>query len=125
MPSRVILVHDDPDLLNTLSAALTWAGHAVARFTEPKAALSTLETTSFELLITRVEFKRQTIDGVVLAKRAKDKHPGLPVLFVGRSETRLFIEGVGQLLETPASVRDVLEAAKRLLPRGEGARDSG
>jgi DNA-binding response OmpR family regulator len=118
MPSRVILVHDSPDLLNALSAAFTWAGHAVARYTEAKAALSTLETASFELLITAVVFKRHTIDGVDLAEMARDKHPGLPVLFLGRPETRVFTEGVGQFVQTPASVRDVLEAAGRLLPPG-------
>ena len=124
MPSRAILVHDNPDLLNAVSAALTRAGHAVARFTEPMAALSTLETASFELLITRVEFKRHTINGVALANIAKDKHPGLPVLFVGRPEMRVFTEDVGELLETPASVRDIVEAAEQLRPGGEGARDS-
>jgi DNA-binding response OmpR family regulator len=121
MPSRVILVHESPDLLNTLSAALTWAGHAVARFTEPKVALGTIETTSFELLITRLEFKRQAITGLDLANMARDKHPGLPVLFLGPPESRVFTEGVGQLVETPASVRDILEAAGRLLLRGEDA----
>ncbi len=115
MPSRVLLVHDNLDLLNALSAALTWAGHAVARFAEPKAALSTIETASFELLITRVDFKRHTINGVDLANMARDRHPGLPVLFVGRAEARVFTEGVGQLVEIPASLRDVLEAAEQLL----------
>ena len=115
MPSRVALVHDDVDVLNALSAALTRDGHAVARFTEPMAALRILETTPFELLITRVEFEHHTIHGIALANVAKHKHPNLRVLFVARPETRAFTEGVGQLLQTPATVHDVLEGAQQLL----------
>ena len=58
MPSRVILVYEKVDLLNAISAALTGAGYAVARFTDPRAALTRLKTSPFGLLITRVEFKR-------------------------------------------------------------------
>jgi DNA-binding NtrC family response regulator len=117
MPSRVILVHDSLNILNALSAALTRAGHAVARFTEPRSVLSTLEIASFELLITRVKFERHTIYGIDFANIAKAKHPNLRVLFLGRLEMRPLTEGVGQLLETPASVSDILEAAEQLLPR--------
>ena len=77
MPSRVALVHDDVNVLDALSAALTRDGHAVARFTEPMAALSILETTPFELLITRVEFERHTMHGIALANLAKQKHPNV------------------------------------------------
>ncbi len=115
MPSRVALVHDDVNVLDALAAALTRDGRAVARSTEPMAALSILETTPFELLITRVEFERHTIHGVALANMAKHKHPDLRVLFVGRPETRAFTEGVGRLLEIPATVHDVLENAEQLL----------
>ncbi len=115
MPSRVALVHDDVNVLDALAAALTRDGRAVARSTEPMAALNILETTPFELLITRVEFERHTIHGVALANMAKHKHPDLRVLFVGRPETRAFTEGVGRLLGIPATVHDVLENAEQLL----------
>jgi hypothetical protein len=47
MLSRVTVVHKKSELLNALSGGLTQAGYAVARFTDPMAALRTLETTHF------------------------------------------------------------------------------
>jgi PleD family two-component response regulator len=115
MLSRVAVVHKKSELLNALSGGLTQAGYAVARFTDPMAALRTLETTHFKLLITPIEFDQpETMQGVTLARMAKYKHR--EVLFVARPEMRAFYGGVGELLETSASIRDVLDAAKQLLP---------
>lgn len=115
MPSRIALVHDQSDLLNAVSAGLTRAGHAVARFTEPMAALKVLDTTAFKLLITRVNFEHHTIHGVALANMAKRKHPDLQVLFVAPPEMRAYAGDVGRLLETPVTVHHVLEVAEELL----------
>jgi hypothetical protein len=68
-------------------------------------------------LITPIEFDQpETMQGVTLARMAKYKHRELRVLFVARPEMRAFYGGVGELLETSASIRDVLDAAKQLLP---------
>jgi len=58
MRQRVILVHDNPTLLDGAETAPETAGYEVAGFTDPSLALRALDQRrSAELLITRANFR--------------------------------------------------------------------
>jgi DNA-binding NtrC family response regulator len=78
MPVRIVIVHDEPDFVNPLTAALRLAGHDVATFMDPTAGLDALdEARRVEPLITRVNFPPGKPNGVSLARMAHYKRPSV------------------------------------------------
>lgn len=119
MPATIVVVHDDPDLLQEYREALKAAGHEVEGFIDPMLALTALEAAhSIRLLITAGDFGLGKLNGVALARMARMKNPELMVLLVAPAEDEPFVEDLGEFLEAPASVSAVLEAANRLLSTG-------
>ena len=118
MPARVVVVHDDPMFADPL-AALLGAGQDVALFTDPMAALDALDTArTIEVLVTRVRFAPGQPNGIVLARMARIKRPGIRVLFVARPEFAGHTAGLGTFMAQPVSVADVAETVSRLLAEG-------
>jgi DNA-binding response OmpR family regulator len=116
MSARVVVVHDDPELLEGITAALRGAGYTVAPFHDAMAALGALEGgQSVDLLITRVNFGPATLHGIALARMARLKRPGVRVLFVASPEYVGEAEGLGVFLPQPVQVVEVVATAERLL----------
>ena len=116
MPARVVVVHDDPQIVDGLSALLSREGHDVAVFPDALAAWDALEAASrTEVLVTRVEFPAGRSNGVALASMARFKRPEIRVLFVALPQYAQATDGVGTFISLPVSVEEVAEAVKRLL----------
>jgi DNA-binding NtrC family response regulator len=119
MPANVVVVHDDPELMQEYTGALKAAAHEVQGFSNPLIALTALEAAhTIKLLITVSDFGPGKLNGVALARMARLKKPGVAVLFLGAPEEKPHTKGLGEFLEAPASVESVLEAANRLLSSG-------
>jgi DNA-binding NtrC family response regulator len=119
MPARIVIVHDEPDFADSLTAALRSAGHDVATFTDPTAGLDALdEARRVEVLITRVAFTPGKPNGVSLARMARYKRPGIRVLFSALPELEKHTERLGEFMPMPVSVPDVMQAVVRLLGSG-------
>jgi DNA-binding NtrC family response regulator len=119
MPAQIIVVDDDAAYADEVGRAFMAAGHEVRVFPDPLASLDALEAaTRVELLITRVEFPAGRSNGAALALMARQKRPGVKVLFVCRSEYRKDVEDLGEVLEAPAPVSDIVAAAAPLLACG-------
>jgi DNA-binding NtrC family response regulator len=121
MPARVVVVHDEPELLTELVAAIRLAGHDVAAFVDPMKALDALDVAQrIEVLITRVQFPQGKPNGIALALMARTKRPGIRVVFTARPEFAQATEGLGTFTPAPINVAEVVITVGRLLaPDGE------
>jgi DNA-binding NtrC family response regulator len=116
MPTRVVLVYDEPEFAGQLTADLRFAGYDVTAFVDPMAALEALDSSLYlEVLITRVNFGAGKVNGISLARMARSKRPGIRVLFAARPEFAEYAEGLGKFMPLPVSVPDIVDAVGRML----------
>jgi DNA-binding NtrC family response regulator len=116
MPARVVVVHDEPEFVDELVAALNLAGHQVAVFDNPLEAWNALATPRLtEVLITRVQFPPGKSNGLALALMARANRPGIPVIFTALPEFARECEEVGMFLPLPVPVSHVVKTVELLL----------
>lgn len=115
---RMILLADD-ELLLRMSAArgLERLGYRVRQAADGEAALARLEEERPALLLS--DIRMPGIDGVELARRARIRHPGLPVLLISGyadEQARAAVPGmqVG-FLEKPFTMKRLEQAVQALL----------
>ncbi len=77
---RVLVVDDDPYLLDLLTETLKAIGYEACGAADARQALAMLETTEAHLVIT--DIKMPDMDGVELARHIRQRHPGLPIIFI-------------------------------------------
>ena len=119
MPARIVIIHDDPDFADPLTAALTLAGHDVATFTDPMAGWDALDAAyRVEVLITRVTFAPGKPNGISLARMARSKRPGIRVLFTALPEFAEHANGLGAFMPMPVNVPEMVHAVGLLLESG-------
>jgi DNA-binding NtrC family response regulator len=121
MPARIVIVHDEPDFADPLTAALKLAGHDVATFMDPTAGWDALdEGRRVEVLVTRVDFSPGKPTGISLARMARYKRPGIRVVFMAPPEFVKHADGLGAFMPMPVDVPDVVHAVSRLLESDAG-----
>lgn len=102
--AKLLVAEDEPALLKVICDGLTRAGHEVTGRANGALALSELEGSSFDMLITDVMMP--VMDGFALAKRAKEMNPSLPVIFLtarddAPSQQRGFLLGIDDYVVKP------------------------
>jgi DNA-binding NtrC family response regulator len=117
MPAPIVIVHDDPDTLDPLAAALISAGHGVATFDDALAAWEALrEARTIELLITRVRFGRGKPHGLALVIHTRRRRPDVKVIFTGSPQS---IEAVKHsahgFIRTPIKLPEAVATVERVL----------
>lgn len=118
MPAPIVVVHDDPEFLESIMAALRSGGYHAVAFADSISAISALEhPVQTEILITRVRFPSGTPNGVALARMARIKRPGVKVLFTSFPEVQPHIDALGEFLPRPFSTDELLETVSRMLDR--------
>ena len=121
MPTRVVVVHDEPVFASSLTEVLTEAGYAVTAFANPRHALEAMRAAGrivgIDLLITRYRFGTPQPIGPSLVRLAKAAHPEMAVIFVAQPEFRENANGMGEFIAAPASVEDVMSVVARLVPQ--------
>ena len=78
--TRVLIVDDEPDMLENCARILGRVGYQCFTTTEPGKALALLEEERPDLLIT--DLKMPGMDGMALLKRAHELDPTLPVIVI-------------------------------------------
>ena len=78
MTSRVLVVDDEPDMVENCARILKKAGHQCLTATDPRAALALVEAERPDLLLT--DLKMPDMDGMELLRRARAVDPALPVI---------------------------------------------
>jgi len=80
MPANLLVVDDDPDLLQLLSMRLTAAGYRVTGVGSAEAALAHLEAVRPQLVVSDVQLPGR--DGLALFDEIRARHPALPVILL-------------------------------------------
>jgi len=120
VPARILLVFDDEQFLASAVARLRDAGHDAAGVLDPMSALAAMSRAhNVELLVTRIAFTPGQPHGVALALMARHNRAyprcELKVLFIARAEYRDAAVGIGEFMELPIAIPDLVAAANRLL----------
>jgi two-component system response regulator HydG len=78
--ARVLIVDDEPDMLENCSRILSRQGYACTTAGDGAAALAILERDRPDLLLT--DFKMPGMDGLTLLRQAHELDPALPVIMI-------------------------------------------
>jgi DNA-binding NtrC family response regulator len=79
-PARILLVDDEPDMLENCSRILGRQGHMCLTAANGRAALAVLEQEHPDLLVT--DLKMPEMDGMTLLQAAHELDPALPVIML-------------------------------------------
>jgi two-component system response regulator FlrC len=115
----VLIVEDDPDLLDALCATLRLGGHRPLAATNGSEALAVLERERVGLVVSDVQM--QPTDGLTLLERIRERDPGLPVmLMTAYAEIEKAVAamraGACDYLAKPFEPQRLLQMVKRFLP---------
>jgi DNA-binding NtrC family response regulator len=77
---RILIVDDEPDMVDNCARILRRTGHRCLTTTDPRRALALLESERPDLLLT--DLKMPEIDGLALLRRAHELDPALPVIVI-------------------------------------------
>ena len=115
---NVLVIDDDPDVLNTVAATLEARGATTITAADGRAGLVAAEQDGIDLTV--VDFAMPGQDGADVAAQLRKAHPGRPVLIMtGFSESAkldaVIEPGVG-LLRKPFSSEELVRAFGELLP---------
>ncbi|HEX9125366.1 MAG TPA: sigma-54 dependent transcriptional regulator [Methylomirabilota bacterium] len=116
--TRVVIVDDEPDMVENCARILGRVGYQCFTTTEPARALALLEEERPDLLIT--DLKMPGMDGMELLKRARETDPTLPVIVITafatiESAVAAVKEGATDYLPKNFSVEHLRLAAERAL----------
>ena len=126
---RILLVDDDPVVLDFLRDALGFGGHQVVTAGGGSEALSKVTTDSFDLVIT--DLSMGEVSGLEVARAVKHKHPALPVILlsgwaVQQDSDEVRQSGVDLILSKPCAIDTLLATVhKTLAGAGPDADDQG
>lgn len=115
-PRRILVVDDDPDVRQFLSASLETLGFDVTVAEDAEHGLRVIESVDPDLMM--VDFAMPGMNGAQMAKAVRARRPEIPIIFAsGYSETAAIEAAVGKsavFLKKPFRVSD-LEAVLRMV----------
>lgn len=79
-PTRILIVDDDTDLLDTLTRRFKFKGYDVSRAGNGHEALAYLENHPVDIVISDIQMPE--MDGLILLKRIKREYPMLHVIMM-------------------------------------------
>ncbi|MFL6857490.1 MAG: response regulator [Allosphingosinicella sp.] len=121
---RVLIVDDDPNVLEVAAALVAELGFEVTPAPSGDAALQRLEAEKFDLLVTDVAMPG--MNGVEVARAARRIAPAMPVLFAsGYADLQTFGADLGKeiLLKKPFRITEVAARIQQVLDGGGGGLD--
>ncbi len=121
----ILIVDDDPHILEVLEARLTSAEYQVITAVNAEAALEILASRKIDLMITDVRMPGK--GGMDLFKEARATHPDLPVIFLTAYGTipdavNAIKAGATEYLTKPFSGRDLLNKVQEVLKSASSTR---
>jgi DNA-binding response OmpR family regulator len=117
---EILLVDDDPDILEVTGWALKDQGYQVTRATGGEAALQLLNAKHFDLVITDLNLREG--DGLAILRQVKERWPGTPVMIcTGDTDVAFAIEalrlGVDDYLLKPPDLTELRDRVDKCLQR--------
>jgi DNA-binding NtrC family response regulator len=77
---RVLVVDDEPDMVNTCGRILRRAGYRSLTMSDPQRALAFIESERPDLVL--IDLRMPAVDGLALLRRAHEVDPALPVVVI-------------------------------------------
>ncbi|HLF58883.1 MAG TPA: response regulator [Alphaproteobacteria bacterium] len=116
--ATILLAEDDQSMRRFLKRALEKAGHEVLAVGDGLEALEAFEPGRFNLLL--ADIVMPGMDGIELARRARDTCPELPVMFITgfaavALRARKTLPGETRVLAKPFHLRDLVAEIEKLL----------
>jgi CheY-like chemotaxis protein len=116
VPAHIAVVHDDPEFLDRIAAALSGAGDDIRTYSTALAALIALDQPRpIDVLITRMRFPPGESNGLSLALIARRQNPNIKILFIAAPEFEEDAADLGTFLPTPVAIPDIINAVDGLL----------
>ncbi len=117
---RVLVIDDEPEIIEILKDLLTLSGFEVAGFTSPKEALTQLKRFKPDVVLT--DFRMPDLTGLEVLKAVNQIDPDLPVIYVsGHLSKEVIMEslvyGIFGALEKPFKQADVITMCKNASDR--------
>jgi DNA-binding NtrC family response regulator len=108
----ILLVEDDAALRHGIDRHLTSAGYAVIAAEDTMAALEQMSSCRIDLLLTDVVMPKGKPHGIALARMARIRFFGLPVVYITGDRDILRDEGelFGKIFEKPVDMDLLLQA---------------
>ncbi len=122
---RVLLVDDEPDIVEATVLALEGLGYRVTGLTDPRRALEVLEQDpeAFDVLVT--DLAMPGLDGGTLIRRARALRPGLPAVLCTGASPPEETPGSTPVVTKPFRTADLDRALRAALDGSPGARQGG
>jgi signal transduction histidine kinase len=125
-PNRILVVDDDPDILELLEMRLGALGYDVTAVAEPLRALELLEENPFDLGL--VDLRMAPLDGIAFTRGAHERQSRLPVLIMtahGTIENAVHAikEGAFDFITKPFVSEELARKLERALLERRWARD--
>lgn len=120
-PARILVVEDDPDMLDTIFEALRKAGHDPLRARSGPSGCEMLRTQNMDLVIT--DIRMPGLGGLEVLKCARETDSGLPVIIITgypsvETAVASFRSGAVDFLVKPFTARQLLDVVDRALHGG-------
>jgi DNA-binding NtrC family response regulator len=114
---RIMILDDEPIVCKRLKPAFQRQGHEVETFTDSASALSRLEATTFDVVIT--DLKMEGADGMRVLTRAKAASPDTHVIVITGFATmetakESYRQGAFDFVAKPFKLSDLLDCVKRI-----------
>ena len=90
---RILLVDDEPDILNLVAHWLQALGHRTVAISDSREVAGLMEIEHFDLVC--LDLLMPYIDGLQLIPKIRKRQPGCPILVLtGVDDTRIVVEAV-------------------------------
>ena len=127
MSHSILVVDDEERLADVLAAALEDLGYRATAVTSAKAALSALDQSRFDLVLT--DLRMPVMDGRDLLREARARCPDTPVIILTafaavRDAVELVKEGAFDYIAKPFEIEDVAATIRRALRLADVVRDN-
>ena len=119
--ARILLVDDEPDLLQTLGVLLKTEGHTVVAVRDGYEAMKHLQSVEpFDMMVT--DLRMAPVDGLELIEMANRDRPAMDIVVVSAYLSdemvgRVMALGAAAYVDKPFSLEDIMGAIREVLVR--------
>jgi CheY-like chemotaxis protein len=115
-PRKLLVVDDEEEVLNLVRDMFEMAGHQVTAVQDGERAIELLEQAEFDMVFT--DLGMPGINGWGVAKKAKEVHPGVPVVLITGwgaqyDGQNLKSQGIDLVLPKPVSYKQLVAAIEQ------------
>ncbi|PKN08376.1 MAG: response regulator [Deltaproteobacteria bacterium HGW-Deltaproteobacteria-8] len=115
--TRILILDDEPIVCKRLKPSFQKAGYEVETFTDSASALSRVEETRFDIVIT--DLKMEGVDGMRFLTRVKELSPDTGVVVITGFATldtakESFRKGAFDFVAKPFKLSDILDTVRRI-----------